>query len=111
VITREAAIGKVRQALQEHRLDALVASSPPTVRYATVTSFHTQVSTSERLGLGSVTAHGAPCFRPPRDRRGPRQGRVVAHGLYHAEDMIEIIETGQRVLARSADWSVPMVIG
>jgi Xaa-Pro aminopeptidase len=31
-------------------------------------------------------------------------------GFYHTEDMIEITETGQRVLSRSADWATPMVI-
>lgn len=31
-------------------------------------------------------------------------------GFYHTEDMIEITQSGQRVLSRSADWSEPMVL-
>jgi Xaa-Pro dipeptidase len=36
---------------------------------------------------------------------------VAPEGLYHTEDMIEITETGQRILSRSRDWSEPLIIG
>jgi Xaa-Pro aminopeptidase len=62
MITREDAIGKAGRALLAHRLDALVASSPPNVRYTAGTSFHTQVSIPERLALVSIARDGEPCF-------------------------------------------------
>ena len=62
MITREVALEKVRQALAEHRLDALVAVSPWNVAYTAGTSFMTQRTIPERLGMVVLTPSGEPVF-------------------------------------------------
>lgn len=62
MITREVALRKARQAIVDHRLDALVAASPANVYYTAGTSFMTMKSIPERLGVVSITADGEPAF-------------------------------------------------
>ncbi len=58
----ELGLAKVRQALSDLSLDAIVASSPANVCYASGTYFRTMVSIPERLGMVSITPEGEPAF-------------------------------------------------
>ena len=62
MITREVALAKVQQALQDHHLDALVAVSPWNVHYTAGTSFLTQRTIPERLGLVVALPEREPIF-------------------------------------------------
>jgi Xaa-Pro aminopeptidase len=60
--TKEIALAKTRDALTEHRLDAMVASSPANVCYTAGTFFRTMISIPDRLGMVSVPADGEPAL-------------------------------------------------
>lgn len=62
MITRAVALAKVQQALSEHGLDALVAVAPWNVRYLAGTSFLTQRTIPERLGLVVAIPGSEPIF-------------------------------------------------
>ena len=60
VIDRESSLGKARDAIRHAELHALVAASPANFYYLTGTSFLSQRTIPERLGMVSVTASGEP---------------------------------------------------
>lgn len=62
MITREIALAKVQQALKEHDLDALVAVAPWNVHYTAGTSFLTQRTIPDRLGLVAALPEREPIF-------------------------------------------------
>lgn len=62
MITREIALAKVQQALRDHALDALVAVSPWNVHYTAGTSFLTQRTIPERLGMVVALPEREPIF-------------------------------------------------
>jgi Xaa-Pro aminopeptidase len=62
MITRDVALEKAQRALNEHGLDALVAVSPWNVAYTSGTSFLTQRTIPERLGMIVLTPGNEPVF-------------------------------------------------
>jgi Xaa-Pro dipeptidase len=66
------------------------------------------------LGLG---LHEKPMLQP-YDHTVLQAGMVfmvepaitTEDGLYHTEDMVEITETGPRILSRSGDWTHPFIV-
>lgn len=62
MITREVALEKTQRALKEHELDVLIAVSPWNVAYTSGTSFLTQRTIPERLGMVVMTPGNEPVF-------------------------------------------------
>ena len=62
MITREVALDRVRQPLRDQHLDALVAASPWNVHYTAGTSFLTQRTIPERLGMVVALPEREPIF-------------------------------------------------
>ena len=62
MITREVALEKVQRALSDNQLDALVAVSPWNTVYTAGTSFLTQRTIPERLGMVVMTPNHEPVF-------------------------------------------------
>ena len=62
MLTRDAVLEKVERAMAEQQLDALIAASPWNVKYCSGTSFFTQRTLPERLGLVAMTRGQEPVF-------------------------------------------------
>jgi len=60
--SKEISLGKVRQALTENKLDAMVASSPANVCYTSGTYFRTMISIPDRLGMVAITPNAEPAL-------------------------------------------------
>ena len=60
--TREVALARVRQALRDQHLGALVAASPWNVHHSAGTSFLTQRTIPERLGMVVALPEREPIF-------------------------------------------------
>jgi Xaa-Pro aminopeptidase len=62
MLTRDAVLEKVERAMAERQLDALIAASPWNVKYCAGTSFFTQRTLPERLGIVAMTRGNEPVF-------------------------------------------------
>ena len=62
MLTRDVVLAKVERAMAERQLDALIAASPWNVKYCSGTSFFTQRTLPERLGLVVMTRGQEPVF-------------------------------------------------